>query len=268
MTRSTAVLAALLVAGLLAACGPQPSDGDASGVTSTTEVATTTSSTTTTTILGVGLPCEVSYDPDHEWWAAGDSVFAGVGWQHRGAPLHIEGLYDRSFAGDTLVKVPQLPSQPTVRSRLQLIFCNNGRIPKRIVIQAGAADLFARATWQFRPEISAYTDTISAIDSWLEIMGVQQVVWTTIIPTTYWSIHASQNPTRLDLNEWMTGAGLDVVDCNAELTDPSGWLRPDLALGNAIWPPDGAHLNRAGARVHAGCIIDQLADPGLTLKVE
>lgn len=267
MTRSTAIWAVLLVAGPLSACGPQPSDNDGASSATTTS-STTTSSTTTTTVLGVGLPCEVIYDPDHEWWAAGDSVFAGVGWQHRGAPLHIDGLYDRSFAGDTLVKVPQLPSQPTVRSRLQLIFCNNGRIPRRLVIQAGAADLFARATWQFRPEPTAYTDAITALDTWLKGMGVQQVVWTTIIPTTYWSVHASQNPVRVDLNEWMTAGELDVVDCNAELTDANGWLRPDLALGNQIWPPDGAHLNRAGARVHAGCIVEQLGDPGLTLRVE
>jgi hypothetical protein len=109
---------------------------------------------------------------------------------------------------------------------------------------------------------------ITGLDTWLKGMGVQQVVWTTIIPTTYWSVHASQNPARVELNEWLTEGELDVVDCNAGLTDANGWLRPDLALGNQIWPPDGAHLNRTGARAHAGCIIEQLGDAQLTLKPE
>lgn len=243
--RTAVLVTATLLVMALTACGPSPSTS------------------------APPAPCPQELGVYDGWYAAGDSAFAGVGWQYRGAPSFIDGMSDRSYPGDTLVKLkaPHLASQPTVMARISAAFCRDGVVPRNIIIHAGAADLIARQEWNQRYAFGEYTNQFHAINTWLTTLGIERIVWTTAIPMTSWARHAPENQFRLQLNDWLRASGLEVLDCEPALANEFGWLPTELSVdSNKTVKVDGAHLNEQGARLHAQCIIDGLGDPSLSLK--
>jgi len=199
------------------------------------------------------------------WWAAGDSVFAGVGAYNLGAPAHLSGVSNVSVAGNVLVGISILGNkQPTVMNQLQnTIARNGGEVPENIILHAGGADMFARVQWAGadvtdRPgakvahlTVDDYTAEMQYITTYLENFGVT-VWWTTIIPSTVWSPEAQVNTMRTSINDWMrANFGEHLIDCESAMTQPgTPWLNPTFNLSVI----DGVHLNAKGAVAHANCI--------------
>jgi lysophospholipase L1-like esterase len=205
-----------------------------------------------------GLPPAVLHPelPAGSWWAFGDSLFAGVGWQHLGAPSFIGGMENRAVAGHTLVALPFVgPQLPTVRSQIARAIERDG-VPDHVVIHAGGADLLARVVRGTRPSIEEYGGAYRELDSWLRDLGVD-VWWTSVAPFAPWSIPGSNdmNGVRLQMNDWLrTNMADQLIDCEADLVASGGaWLDERYVL-----PGDGVHLNGAGASAHARCIARAL----------
>jgi len=216
--------------------------------------------TTTTTTVADRPASEVSM----EWWATGDSLFAGYG-KHPAAPAHLDGIENFAVQGHTLVQVDLLGEpHPTVRSQIERMIGLYGA-PEHMVVHAGAADLLGRGLWGFDHSSEELTDEIASLDEWLRGLGID-VWWTTIAPFTLWSVSGlgGQAELRLWLNDWMrTHLGDRLLDCEEALIGFGGVF----ADGQYLLEDDGIHVNDWGARRHARCISERLADAGRDLPL-
>ena len=190
-----------------------------------------------------------------EWWAFGDSIFAG----HNGvpgAPWHLRDVVNASVGGTTLVPVTTLGNANSdLASQLTGAIENYGR-PRHVIISSGMADLYARQLWGVDLPLSMYTDRFREITGWLGSLGID-VHWMTLTPVTTWGIVGGQTAMQAALNDWLRGSGLPLVDCEAVLRAPgSPWLDDSLTFDF-----DGVHLNEAGSLRYAGCISDALGLP-------
>ena len=190
-----------------------------------------------------------------EWWAFGDSIFAG----HNGvpgAPWHLRDVVNASVGGTTLVPVTTLGNANSdLASQLTGAIEHNGR-PRHVIISSGMADLYARQLWGVDLPLSMYTDHFREITDWLRSLGID-VHWMTLTPVTTWGIVGGQTGMQALFNEWLRGSGLPLVDCEAVLRAPgTPWLDDSLTFDF-----DGVHLNEAGSLRYAGCISDALGLP-------
>lgn len=215
---------------------------------------------TTTTVPPDRPPAEVSM----EWWAMGDSLFAGYD-RHRAAPSYLDGVEIFAIPGHTLLDVELLGQhQTTVREQIEAAIELHGA-PEHMVIHAGVADLVGRGLWGFDHGSEEFTTEIASLDEWLRGLGID-VWWTTLAPFTFWSIPGlgGQGELRLWLNDWLhEHLGDRLIDCEAALIGLGGVY----ADAQYLLEDDGIHVNSWGARRHARCISEQLAAEGFDVPV-
>jgi lysophospholipase L1-like esterase len=190
-----------------------------------------------------------------EWWAFGDSLFAGHD-SAPGAPSHLRGVLNASVGGTTLVPVTTFGNQNgDLVSQIAGAIERSGR-PRRVVISSGMADLYARQFWGVDLPLSAYTDRYLDVTEWLRNLGID-VHWMTLTPITTWGLVGGQASMQAAINTWLRSSGLPIVDCESSLTAPgSPWLDDSLTFSL-----DGVHLNEAGASRYAACISTKLGIP-------
>ena len=214
----------------------------------------------TSTTVPPGPPAEVSM----EWWAMGDSLFAGYD-KHRAAPSYLDGVENFAIPGHTLLQVELLGEpQTTVREQIEAAVELHGA-PEHMVIHAGVADLVGRGLWGFDHGSDELAAEIASLDEWLRGLGVD-VWWTTLAPFTFWSIPGlgGQGELRLWLNDWLhEHVGDRLIDCEEALIGFGGVY----ADAQYLLEDDGIHVNSWGARRHARCISEQLAEQGYDLPV-
>ena len=215
----------------------------------------------------IAIPPSMTVPPDGppaeevpmEWWAMGDSMFAGYG-KHPAAPAYLDGVQTFAVAGNTLVEVDLMEQpQPTVRAQIESAIERHGT-PEHMVIHAGVADLVGRGLWGFDNGSDEYAQEIADLDEWLRGLGVD-VWWTTLTPFTVWSIPGlgGQAELRIWLNRWLHDhLGDRLIDCEDALIGPDGVY----ADAQYLLPEDGIHVNRWGAQRHARCLAEQLGEAG------
>ena len=219
----------------------------------------------------IAVPPQLTIPPDRppvevsmEWWAMGDSLFAGYD-KHHGAPSYLEDVEIFAVAGNTLLEVELAGQpQPTVRAQIETAIERHGA-PEHMVIHAGVADLLGRGLYGFDHASVEFTAEIASLDEWLRGLGID-VWWTTLAPFTVWSIPGvgGQGELRLWLNEWLRDhLGDRLIDCERALIGPGG----EYADAQYLLDTDGIHVNRWGALRHARCISAELAAEGFDVPV-
>lgn len=204
---------------------------------------------------GPAPPVSVEQWSGIDWWAFGDSIFAG----HNGvpgAPSHLRGVANASVGGTTLVPIATLGNPNSdLASQITEAIEHSGK-PRHAVISSGMADLYARQLWGVDLPPDDYTDRYREITDWLRSLGID-VHWMTLTPVTPWGIVGGQTGMQALLNEWLRGSGLPIIDCEAVLRAPgSAWLDDSLTFDL-----DGVHLNETGAVRYAECISHALGIP-------
>jgi lysophospholipase L1-like esterase len=195
---------------------------------------------------------------DVEWWAFGDSLFAGHAGV-AGAPSHLRDVANAAVGGTTLVAMDVSGNRNgDLVSQIDAAIAAHGR-PHHVIISSGMADLYGRQLLGVDLPLEAYTDRYRDVTDWLRNLGID-VHWMTLTPVTTWGIVGGQTAMQATLNTWLRGSGLPVVDCESSLTAPgSPWL--DEAL---TFPLDGVHLNEDGAIRYASCISAAIGVPLVT----
>jgi hypothetical protein len=151
---------------------------------------------------------------EQEWSAFGDSIFAGDRWV-RGAPAHLE-VEDRARGGTTLVPIAVLgQTQLDIATQIAREIELSGK-PRRVVISAGMADLYARQVAGVRLSLETYVVRYQELHDWLTSLGID-VHWMTLPPATPQAIVADQEWMRVAINDWLRSSGLPIVDCESVL---------------------------------------------------
>ncbi|UDY37931.1 SGNH/GDSL hydrolase family protein [Dermatobacter hominis] len=212
---------------------------------------------------GPAPPITTDWWSTAEWWAFGDSLFAGHS-SVPGAPSHLRGVVNAAAGGTTLVPVTTSMGNPNgdLAGQISAAIERAGR-PRHVIISAGMADLYARQVWGADLPLASYTDRYVDITQWLRHLGID-VHWMTITPITSWGIVGAQAWLQSALNAWLRSSGLPLVDCESSLQAPgSPWL--DDSLTFAL---DGVHLNETGSLTYARCISAAIGVPLTTDPVE
>jgi hypothetical protein len=158
---------------------------------------------------------------------APDAAFGVTPW-----PAQIGGIVNVGFSGDTALHQANRAIYNTV------YYC--APKPQRIYFLAGIND------------IVFHHATAAAVESYYSLLiakvGVP-VTFITLTPLPANSPWMPWNPIREQVNAWLrAGNAPSVVDCNAKLQGPDGFLNPSYDYDHVI------HLNTAGEAVLAGCV--------------
>ncbi len=174
----------------------------------------------------------------------------------------IAGVINGAQGGTTLHPVTLIGDrQPDLRSQISNFIAAHGA-PQHAILIAGSVDLIFKVVLNVNLPLATYQNDYIDITQWLQDAGVD-VHWVLMAPVTDWSVTAPVNWMRMELNAWLRTSGLPIIDCEASLIDHTGlWLREDYVV-TGVEPPDGVHVNAAGATAHATCIAGRM---GLQVK--